>query len=167
MIITGEKRLIKTVAALHRKGKTVVVKFGVFDLIHTNHVLTLEKLRKYGDIVLLIIWHDKDVAHLKAGRPVITQKDRARVLDAFKNTDIIFTAKNYFDGKINHFDRKFLPFLKKVNPDVVVIRKGSKHEEEYYGNQKWKYVGIKEFKKAKLNTTTDIIDAILKRYKRR
>lgn len=87
------------------------------------------------------------------------------VLDAMKNVDVVFMAKNYFDGRVNHFEEEFVPFLERIKPDVVVIRKGSLHEREYYQNPNWQYVEIDEF--VKDHSTTRIVNKILNSYHQR
>lgn len=72
-----------------RKGKTVVVAPGSFDLLHRNHLIFLENAKKQGDILVVAVKNDKCV-HLKGkNRPIFGEQDRAAMVDGIKYVDYV------------------------------------------------------------------------------
>ena len=65
------------------QGDKIVFTNGCFDLVHLGHVDYLEKARKLGDRLVIGLNSDDSVAQLKgAGRPIIDEQSRARILAA-------------------------------------------------------------------------------------
>lgn len=63
----------------------IVFSNGYFDILHTEHVIYLEKARKLGDRLILGLNSDASVKRLKGQkRPVVMEQDRARVLAALE-----------------------------------------------------------------------------------
>jgi len=78
---------------LHAAGKRVVLTNGHFDLLHTGHVLYLEKAKQLGDVLFVGVNSDNITAKLKgAGRPIIPAAERALLLTCLRSVDfaIIF-----------------------------------------------------------------------------
>lgn len=82
-------------ARLRREGRVVVATGGCFDLLHTGHIRLLRQARELGDALIVLINSDASVRALKgAGRPVMRDVDRARVLAALACVDGV----TIFDG---------------------------------------------------------------------
>ena len=63
---------------------------GCFDLLHAGHVTLLERAKRYGDVLVVGINSDRSVRALKGpGRPIVGQRDRARVLAALESVDYV------------------------------------------------------------------------------
>lgn len=78
------------VAGVRAAGGTVVATGGCFDLVHAGHVATLEAARALGDCLVVCLNSDDSVSRLKGpSRPLVTQADRARVLDALECVDAV------------------------------------------------------------------------------
>ncbi len=94
-IETAEKildmdRLIVRAAAWRASGHTVVFTNGCFDILHVGHITLLEDCRRFGDKVVVGVNSDASVARLKGpGRPVVAERERARMLAALTATDAI------------------------------------------------------------------------------
>src|SRR5579885_568610 len=76
------------------EGKTVVWTNGCFDLFHPGHVRSLQAAKRLGDILVVGLNSDDSVRQLKgAGRPVISELERAEVLNALECVDhvIVFS----------------------------------------------------------------------------
>ena len=70
------------------RGKRVVFTNGCFDLLHAGHVTLLERARRQGNLLVVGLNSDRSVRALKgAGRPLVGQRDRARVLAALEAVD--------------------------------------------------------------------------------
>lgn len=63
---------------------------GCFDLLHSGHVSYLEQARRLGDALVVALNGDASVRRLKGkGRPLVTLKDRARVMAALECVDAV------------------------------------------------------------------------------
>ena len=92
-------------------GGTVVATGGCFDLLHAGHVATLEAARRLGDCLVVCLNSDASVRRLKgAGRPLVPERDRVRVLAALGVVD----AVTVFDETTPH------AVLAALRPDVWV-----------------------------------------------
>ncbi len=74
---------------LQARGRTVVFTNGCFDLLHPGHVAYLEEARSLGDALVVGVNTDASVQRLDKGpgRPVATERDRARVVAALACVD--------------------------------------------------------------------------------
>lgn len=106
--LPGLLRILKKVRS---KKKKIVFTNGCFDILHPGHVDYLAKAKSLGEVLVLGLNSDLSVKKLKGkGRPVVTEKNRARVLSALEAVDFVVI-----------FD-ELTPFelIKKIRPDVLV-----------------------------------------------
>lgn len=80
-------RLVRRLSSRRR----VVFTNGCFDLLHVGHITLLERAKRHGDVLIVGINSDRSVRALKkgSGRPVVGQRDRARVLAALESVDYV------------------------------------------------------------------------------
>lgn len=82
--------LAAVAARLRSGGRRLVATGGCFDIVHAGHVATLQAARRLGDALVVLINSDESVRRLKGPtRPVVTARDRARVLEAFDCVDAV------------------------------------------------------------------------------
>jgi len=82
--------LLHKVANWKQQGQRIVFTNGCFDLLHAGHVTYLEGAKKRGDKLILGLNTDRSVSALKGPtRPVVNEKDRARVLAALESVDAV------------------------------------------------------------------------------
>lgn len=75
---------------LRRRATRLVATGGCFDLLHTGHVRLLRQARQLGDALVVLLNSDDSVRTLKGrGRPVMADRDRARVLGALACVDAV------------------------------------------------------------------------------
>lgn len=75
---------------LRSAGKRIVATNGCFDLLHVGHVRYLQAARALGDVLIVGLNGDRSVHELKgAGRPLMTQHDRAEILAALESVDLV------------------------------------------------------------------------------
>ena len=89
MIIPREyiKEACETVRA---DGATIVFTNGCFDILHAGHVRYLTAAEAMGDFLVIGLNSDASVRRLKGeGRPIVSEADRAEVLDALRAVDIV------------------------------------------------------------------------------
>jgi D-beta-D-heptose 7-phosphate kinase/D-beta-D-heptose 1-phosphate adenosyltransferase len=83
--ILSEDRAAQVRARLRAEGRRLVFTNGCFDLLHVGHVRYLQSARALGDALIVAINSDRAVRELKgAGRPVMTEAERAEVLAALE-----------------------------------------------------------------------------------
>jgi D-glycero-beta-D-manno-heptose 1-phosphate adenylyltransferase len=71
-------------------GRRVVLTNGVFDLLHTGHLYSLQRARQCGDALIVALNADASVRALKGPtRPVQTEEQRAYALGALACVDAI------------------------------------------------------------------------------
>jgi rfaE bifunctional protein nucleotidyltransferase chain/domain len=75
-------------ASIHNRGETIVTTNGCFDIIHRGHVDSLTRAADMGDVLLVGLNTDTVIKALKGeNRPIVSQEDRACVVDAFSVVD--------------------------------------------------------------------------------
>ena len=74
-----------------RAGKRLVFTNGVFDILHSGHVLYLEKAQSLGNLLIVGMNTDASVRRLGKGenRPHNSLEDRAAVLSALRFVDAV------------------------------------------------------------------------------
>jgi len=88
-IVTRED-LVRRVALWKANGERVVFTNGCFDLLHIGHITLLEQARRFGERLIVAINSDASVKGLKGtGRPVVGERERARVLAALAAVDAV------------------------------------------------------------------------------
>lgn len=141
---------------LKTEHKKIVFTNGVFDIIHRGHVEYLSKAKTLGDVLVVGLNSDSSVKKIKGDkRPIIGQENRAYILANLKPVDfvVIFDEDNP------------LKVIKDIIPDILV--KGSDwEEEEIIGSDVVKQNGgeVKRIKFVENNSSTNIIEEILKKY---
>ncbi len=103
--------LLARVADWRAAGETIVFTNGCFDLLHVGHVTLMEDCRRFGSKVVLGLNTDASVRRLKGPtRPVVEERDRARVMAALGAVD----AVTLFDEDTP------LALIGALRPDVLV-----------------------------------------------
>jgi rfaE bifunctional protein nucleotidyltransferase chain/domain len=97
----------------------IVLANGCFDVLHAGHVRYLEGARALGDILVVGVNSDSEVAKLKGeGRPIMPQAERAEIVAALEAVDLV----TIFD------EPTVTELLLAVKPDVHA--KGTDYTEE-------------------------------------
>ena len=88
--ILDRNAMVEERKRLRDAGKTLVFTNGCFDILHAGHVDYLASARAEGDALVVAINSDDSVKKNKgAGRPLVPQEDRARVLAALESVDYV------------------------------------------------------------------------------
>lgn len=120
---------------MNKKGKIVLVG-GCFDVLHPGHVIFLEKAKKAGDRLIVLLESDEKVKILKGvNRPAHTQKSRAKVLSALKFVDLVISLP--FMENEAEYDR----LIAKIKPDIIATTYG--HASASHYQRSAKLVGAK------------------------
>lgn len=137
---------------LKKQGKKIVFTNGCFDLIHLGHVSLFQKAATLGDVLIVAINSDKSLSKLKGPkRPLVGEKDRAKLLLALKPVDYVVVFGEETPKEI----------LSELRPDVLV--KGGDYKlKDIVGREYVKKVYRFPFVKGK--STTNLINLIVERY---
>lgn len=111
------------VQELRKKSKRIVLTNGCFDLLHAGHIMLFSASKQIGDVLIVAIDDDDSVTNLKgSGRPVISARERVRVLSALDSVDYVVVFSTHELSKI----------IETIRPDVLT--KGSNYtSEEVFG----------------------------------
>ena len=85
MMVLSREELVRRVAAAKEAGARIVFANGCFDVLHVGHVRYLTGARTLGDVLVVGINSDDQVALQKgAGRPVLPANERAEIVAALE-----------------------------------------------------------------------------------
>lgn len=138
--VISVSQLSKLVENLKGQKKSVVLVGGCFDVLHPGHVIFLEKAKKCGDVLVVLLESDQKVRELKGlKRPVHTQIERAKVLSALKSVDYVIMLPYVQQNQA------YEELIGKIAPDIIAATKGdpnSYHHQRVANNIgcKLKYV---------------------------
>lgn len=107
--VTDLETLGKTVAALKREGKRIVLAHGVFDLLHVGHIRHLREAKALGDVLVVTLTEDSRV-NKGPGRPAFTETLRAEALAALESVDYVAISRH----------ATAVPVIGTILPDVYV-----------------------------------------------
>jgi rfaE bifunctional protein nucleotidyltransferase chain/domain len=89
-LIVDRDALVARIAEEKARGLRIVLANGCFDVLHAGHVRYLEGARALGDLLVVGINSDAQVARLKgAGRPILAERDRAELVASLEAVDLI------------------------------------------------------------------------------
>jgi len=89
-IVLSREELAKRVATAKANGERIVFANGCFDVLHVGHVRYLAGARELGDVLIVGINSDEQVAIQKgAGRPVLPANERAEIVAALESVTYV------------------------------------------------------------------------------
>lgn len=99
--------------------KKVVLAGGCFDILHPGHVIFLQEAKKVGDKLIVLLESDEKIKKLKGiNRPVHTQDERAKILQAVKFVDQIIKLP-YMES-----DSDYDQIITRIKPDIIALTRG-------------------------------------------
>ena len=126
--LKSAEELARISETMRTGGRKLVFTNGCFDLLHVGHITVLEQSRRQGDRLIVAINSDASVSGLKGpSRPVVGERERARVLAALAAVDAVVVFG----------EPTPLELIVASRPDVIV--KGGDYNEDTV-------VGAKEVK---------------------
>lgn len=152
--VVDKSSLITERERLRSEGKLLVFTNGCFDLLHPGHVRYLAESRALGDALVVALNSDRSVRALKgAGRPVLSENERAEVIAALGAVDYVII----FDEETPR------ELIADLLPDVLV-KGGDWTVEQIVGREEVERAGGKVLSLPYVegSSTTGIIERILK-----
>jgi len=84
-MLLDRKQLVERVTAAREAGARIVLANGCFDVLHVGHIRYLAGARELGDVLVVGINSDEQVALQKgSGRPVLPATERAEIVAALE-----------------------------------------------------------------------------------
>ena len=118
-LILDREALVARITAEKAKGARIVLANGCFDVLHVGHVRYLQGARALGDLLIVGINSDAEVARLKGeGRPILAERERAELVASLESVDLV----TIFD------EPTVTELLLAIRPDVHA--KGTDYTEE-------------------------------------
>jgi D-glycero-beta-D-manno-heptose 1-phosphate adenylyltransferase len=88
--IVDRPTLIDRINAARQEGLTIVLANGCFDVLHAGHVRYLEGAAAIGDLLVVGVNSDAQVAALKGdGRPLLPEDERAEIVASLAAVDLV------------------------------------------------------------------------------
>ncbi len=111
--------------SINRSTQKLVLVTGVFDVLHQEHRLFLEKAKAVGDILVVGLESDVRVKHMKGpDRPVFSQEVRLQHLAQWDIADFIFVLPDQFNTPAAHEQ-----LIAGIRPAVLAVSSHSPHLE--------------------------------------
>ncbi len=95
--------------------KIIVAVSGYFNPLHVGHLEMIEKAKKLGDFLVVIVNNDKQVK-LKGRVSFMDEKDRVKIIKAIKWVDKVVLAID--DYRWENGEVPIIKTLAKVKPDI-------------------------------------------------
>ena len=93
----------------------IVLAFGSFDFLHPGHLLYLERAKRFGTKLIVVVARDESIRMFKKKKPFFNQSDRIKMVGSLRMVD-----KAVLGNKLGKPSDRYL-ILKKYKPDVVVF----------------------------------------------
>jgi len=114
----------KVLSKLKQNNRKIVLAGGCFDILHIGHIAFLEKAKKSGDVLILLLESDDSIKKLKGKkRPINNQENRAKVLSAIEFVDFVINLKKPFEVK------DYNDIVNQISPDVIAVTSGDPNLE--------------------------------------
>jgi rfaE bifunctional protein nucleotidyltransferase chain/domain len=89
-LILDRPELKARVEQARKEGARVVLANGCFDVLHVGHIRYLAGAKALGDLLIVGINSDRQVAALKGnGRPILPQDERAEIVASLEMVDLV------------------------------------------------------------------------------
>ena len=119
--ILNIKNAIKISEKLRKGEKKIVLVGGCFDILHIGHITFLEKAKKEGDVLIILLESDESIRKSKGkNRPINTMEDRAKILAALKSVDIVVPLPPM------ESNQEYDDLVEKIRPDIIATAIGDK-----------------------------------------
>jgi cytidyltransferase-like protein len=125
---------------------------GGFDLFHVSHLSIIKKAKSKADLLVVCVVADEALKNGKgSSRPIVTQEDRAKIVESIKEVDYVFLNKGTGSSDISTWPGYHL------KPDLLI----SGDKRWYMDNPEVEALGIETvLVKRGIVSTTDLIERI-------
>lgn len=125
----------------------IVLAFGSFDILHPGHLMYLEKARRLGDKLVVIIARDDSIRMFKGHAPFFNQEDRRKMIASLKIVDTAVVG-----NKLKKASDRYL-IIKKYRPSSIVF--GYDQKVNVDGLKEWLKENKLRSKVVRINSSED------------
>lgn len=116
--IVSIKEAIDISNKLKNQRKSIVLAGGCFDILHIGHIEFLEKAKKEGDYLFILLESDKSLRKLKGkNRPFNSHEDRAKLLSGLETINYIILLPEFRNEQYDEL-------ITKIKPDTIATTRG-------------------------------------------
>ena len=109
----------KVTQQLHAAKKRIILAGGCFDILHIGHITFLEKAKKKGDVLVVLLESDEKIKKLKGRyRPINSQEDRAKILTSLTVIDYVIPLPPIYD------DQEYDELVFTLKPAIIATTAG-------------------------------------------
>jgi rfaE bifunctional protein nucleotidyltransferase chain/domain len=126
--ILQQTDLIARVQSAKQNGAKVVFANGCFDVLHVGHIRYLQGAKAQGDLLVVAINSDRQVAILKGpGRPIMADTERAEMVASIAAVDLVTvfdepTVENLLLALRPDIHAKGTDYTEETVPEREVVR---------------------------------------------
>ena len=156
MIISGKEELKNIIENAKKAWKSVLIKKGVFDIIHPWHIFAIKMFAKEADIVIILTQSDEFTTKKKgSSRPINPQQQRTEVVDGLAGVNYTYSDKS-------NSREEYIEFLNYLKPTILAVTSVDEKKIKDYSSTFWE---LKEFpdKAQPWYSTTEIIYRVLEK----
>ena len=114
-----ERNNLKSYRKYWQSKKSVLVG-GCFDFFHYGHLKFLQKAKKQGEVLIIILESDEFIKKNKKRKPVHNQRQRAEILSSLTIVDFVILIP-YFSTDEDYFE-----LVKNINPSTIAVTNGDR-----------------------------------------
>lgn len=115
--------VMETVRVAREADKTIVLVTGVFDVLHQEHKIFLEKAKAVGEVLVVAIESDRRVTKLKGpGRPINNEQTRLENLVQWGIADVVFVLPDEFDTR-----EDYVSLIETLHPQILAVSANTPH----------------------------------------
>jgi len=97
-------------------GNNIVIIGGCFDILHPGHLEFIRRSKKEGDILVLLLESDENIARMKGvGHPINSQGVRANNLSHQTEVDVIVLLT------MPESDEYYYNLVKSIRPAIIAV----------------------------------------------
>ena len=150
--VVSRAALKSRLAKARRSRRKIVFTNGVFDILHSGHLKTLEWSKRQGDVLVVGVNSDASVRFIKGPkRPLVPQGERALLVAGLEPVDLVTVFSEATPEKL----------IALVKPDVLV-KGGDYKVHEIVGREHARKVVRIPLVRGR--STTDIVARVVDRY---
>jgi len=98
-------RLLEHIKSVKEQNKSIIIKKGVFDLLHADHIKMFMRMKHIADHVIILTISDHNTSIIKPGRPIIPEYARIQVLKSIRYIDYVQTDYSSVDSETGKYSR--------------------------------------------------------------
>lgn len=104
---------------LRRDGKVIGYIAGCFDIIHLGHINLFKFVKKYVDVLVVGLDHDRTIELSKGRRSYFNIHERTKILNEIKSVDYVLHIDKIFNFNDSNAHTIYEDVVKKIRPQVL------------------------------------------------